>query len=164
MLLLTEFVGYIKRRISSNQSLCVGKPTFHRKSTCFHRKLVVRSNLSLFFSNWAYDMFRLLVVVLLTKFVGYIRRPISSNQSICVGKPSFHRKTTCFQRKLVVCQNLPVFSSNWAYDMFKLLVVVLLTKFVGYIKRPISLNQSICVGKASFHRKNSCFQRKLVVR
>ena len=103
-------------------------------------------------------------MVLLTEFVGYIKSPISSNQSICVGKPSFPRKSTCFQRKLVVCQNLPVFSSNWAYDMFRLLVVVLLTMFVGYIKRPISSNQSICVGKPSFHRKSTCFQRKLVVR
>ena len=117
----------------------------------------------IFSANWAYDMFRLLAVVLLTKFVGYIKRPISSNQSICVGKPSFHRESTCFQRKLVVCENLPVFSSNSAYDMFRLLVVVLLTKFVG-IKRRISSNQSLCLGKSTFHRKITCFHRKLVVR
>ena len=102
MVLLTEFVGYIKRTISSNQSICVGKPSFHRKGTCLERKLVVRYNLCLFFSNSPYDMFRLHVVVLLTESVGYIKRRISSNQSLCLGKPSFHRKSTCCHRKLVV--------------------------------------------------------------
>ena len=69
-----------------------------------------------------------------------------------------------FPKKLVVCQNLPVFSSNWAYDMFRLLVVVQLIEFVGHIEMPISSNQSICVGKPSFHRKSTCFEIKLVVR
>ena len=116
------------------------------------------------FLNWAYDIFRLLVVLLLTDFVGYIKRPISSNQSLCVDKPTFHRKSTCLHRKLVVRSNLSFFFWNWAYDMFRLLVVLLLTDFVRYIKRPISSNQSLCVGKPSFHRKSTCFHRKLVVR
>jgi len=54
-------------------------------------------------------MFKLLVEVLLTDFVGYIKRPISSNQSLCVGKPMFIEKARVSSENSLYVQICPSF-------------------------------------------------------
>ena len=99
---VTELLGYFRRWISSKNSIAVGKPSFHQKIACFYRKLAVRINLASGFPNWAYFVFRLLVIVRVTELLGYFRRRISSKKSVGVGKPLFHKKIACFYKKLAV--------------------------------------------------------------